>query len=481
MFAKWGSLAYRRRWVVLVATVLLSVTGGVWGLGVFDRLSQGGYEAPGSEAVRARQVAEEAFGRQGGDVLVVYRGAVTNPAVAKKITDRLRALPTDAVLPHRPLVPAADGTKALAVLTLSSGDSNTQMKQFDRISGQLAVDGLSCQVGGVVPTQKAISEMSERDVTRAEAISLPIVLILLVIIFGGLVAASLPVLVGGLAITGSLGVLHAISLGVDVNSFAVNVASLLGLGMAIDYGLFMVGRFREELAAGRGSRGSGAPHRRHGRAVRSLFSATLLMIALAGLLLFPQGFLKSLSLRRPVRGRRSPRCVSLTLLPALLAILGHRVDKLPVRLPRPQERRSRPSSRLAPARPAWCCSRPVLVAVPIIAVLLVLAAPFLGVQFGEVDEKVLPEGNPARVRRSRRSTSDFPRADQRRRPDRASRHGAASRRPTRSATGQGAGHRATATRGRRRRQGGVLTASAGRQATRSASEPASGRSRTSAR
>ncbi|ROP39353.1 MMPL family transporter [Saccharothrix texasensis] len=389
MFAKWGSLAYRRRWVVLIATVALAVVGGIWGLGVFDRLSQGGYEAPTSEAARANQVAQDAFGRQGGDVLVVYN--TTEPAELQRIAGELSDLPRDAVLKVQPPFPSPESGKSLVVITLASGDSNTQLKQYEQIADQLQVDGLDAQVGGLVPTQKAISDMSASDLTKAEAVSLPIVLVLLVVIFGGLVAASLPVLVGGLAIMGSLGVLHAVSLVADVNSFAVNVASLLGLGMAIDYGLFMVGRFREELAAGRST--PDAVRRTVMSAGRTvLFSATLLVIALAGLLLFPQGFLKSLSYGG-MSAVAIAAVVSLTLLPALLAVLGHRVDKLAM-----PWRKNKTASEGGWRRLAGrVMKRPVLVALPIVLVLLALGSPFLGVKFGEVTEKVLPEGNPARV------------------------------------------------------------------------------------
>ncbi|MFS8100435.1 MMPL family transporter [Lentzea alba] len=390
MFAKWGSIAYRRRWVVLIATVLLAVLGGVWGLGVFDKLSQGGYEAPSSEAARADKVAEEAFGRQNGDVIVIYRGDFANPLELKKIADHISGFPKDDVLKTVGPVPSDDKQQALVAITLSSGDSNEQIKQFEDVQKQLAVDGFSQQVGGLVPTQKAINDMSQEDLTRAEMFSLPLVLLLLVIIFGGLVAASLPVVVGGLAIMGALGVLHGIAIYTEVNSFAVNVASLLGLGMAIDYGLFMVGRFREELAQGRTTEQAvGRTVASAGRTV--VFSATLLVIALAGLMIFPHGFLKSLAYGG-VSAVAIAALVSVTLLPALLGVLGHRVDKLamPWRKKEPSERGWRKLSGAV-------MKRPVLIALPIIGVLVALGSPFLGVQFGQVTEKVLPEGNAARV------------------------------------------------------------------------------------
>ena len=235
-----------------------------------------------------------------------------------------------------------------------------------------------------------MSERSGADLTRAEAISVPITLALLVLIFGSVVAAALPVLVGGLAILGSLGVLRIISFGVAVNSFAPNVVSLLGLGLAIDYGLFTVGRFREELAAG-ASRAD-AVRRTVATSGRTVaFSATLLVIALAGLLVFPIDFLRSIAYGG-MSAVAIAALVSVTLLPALLGVLGHRVDALSV----PWRRTTSESpwlGRLA----RGVLRRPVLVAVPIAAVLLLLATPLFSIRFGAADEKQLPPGDPTRA------------------------------------------------------------------------------------
>ncbi|HEX6346167.1 MMPL family transporter [Umezawaea sp.] len=389
----------------MIATLVLTVMGGMWGLGVFDRLSEGGFGDPTSEAARATKLVEDTFGRQGGDVVVMYTApngsTIDTPVVKSRIETALAGLPTDAVktvasyynLPQPNPFGTADKSKALVAITLQAFDSNTQLKDFARISDQLTLDGLETQFAGQIPIQKTISEMSGADLVRAETVSMPIVLILLVIIFGGVVAASLPVLVGGLAIMGSLALLHAISLATDVNSFAINVASLLGLGMAIDYGLFIVGRFREELAAGRTP--EQAVQRTVGSAGRTVvFSATLLVIALAGLLLFPQSFLKSLGYGG-MSAVAVAALVSLTLLPALLGILGHRVDKLAM----PWRKRMAKSEHGG----GWATlgrkvmKRPLLFAVPIVAALLALGTPFLDVKFGEATEKVLPLGNESRV------------------------------------------------------------------------------------
>jgi uncharacterized membrane protein YdfJ with MMPL/SSD domain len=402
VFAAWGSWVARFRWPVLVCTVVAVAAAGMWGLGVFGQLTEGGYNDPGSESTRAAEVVRDELGGQGGDVVVIYTpvsGGIDDAGLGQRVRTRLGALPPSAVTAVASYWPgkekqyaSADGSRAVAVLTLAGDDEGEKLTAYREISDKLSVEGATTQLAGGAPLSDASSTLSTRDLAFAEAVSLPIVLVLLLFLFGSLVAAALPVLVGGCAVLGSLGVLHAIAYGADVNSFAVNVASLLGLGMAIDYGLFMVGRFREEQGFGR------TPAEAVARTVATagrtvVFSATLLMIALAGLLLFPQGFLKSLAYGG-LAAVALAAILSLTLLPALLAVLGPRVDKLPVRLP--GRRKDRPAgtgwARLAGA----VLRHPVLIALPIIAGLLVLAAPITGVRFGENDERILPAGNPER-------------------------------------------------------------------------------------
>ena len=402
MFAAWGSRVARFRWPVFAVTLAAVVAAGIWGLGVFGQLTEGGYNDPGSESTRAAEVVQQALGAQGGDVVVIYtpaEGRIDDAVLAQRVENRLSALPRDAVTgstsywqERAPQYVSQDKRSAVAVLTLAGADDAEKLESYREITDRLDVEGATTRLAGAPALADATTTRSTRDLAVAEAISLPIVLILLLFIFGSLVAAALPVIVGGAAVLGSLGVLHAVAYGHDVNSFAVNVASLLGLGMAIDYGLFMVGRFREEQSYGRTP--AEAVTRTVATAGRTVaFSATLLMIALAGLLLFPQGFLKSLAYGG-LAAVALAAVLSLTLLPALLAILGPRVDKLPIRLPRRDSGRPPGTgwARLADA----VLRRPVLVVLPILAGLLLLAAPIRGVQFGEADERVLPASEPAR-------------------------------------------------------------------------------------
>ena len=402
LFTAWGAAMARFRVPVLAGTLLAVIGAGVWGFGVFGKLVEGGYGDPGSESARAAEVAEQALGAQGGDVLIIYtpaRGTVDDAVLAQRVENSLGHLPASAVTAKvtywqqkAPRLLSQDKKSALATLTLAGDGDAAKMDAYREIKDDLAVEGAQVQVAGGVVLSDVTSELTTSDLAMAEAISLPIVLILLLFLFGSLVAASLPVLVGGCAVLGSLGILHAVTLGHDVNSFAVNVASLLGLGMAIDYGLFMVGRFREEQAQGRSP--AEAVSRTVATAGRTvLFSATLLMIALGGLLLFPQGFLQSLAYGG-LAAVGLAALLSLTLLPALLAVLGPRVDKLPVRLPR--RRGGRPAGAGWARLAAVVLRRPVLVALPILAGLLVLASPVRGVHFGEADERVLPASSPGR-------------------------------------------------------------------------------------
>jgi uncharacterized membrane protein YdfJ with MMPL/SSD domain len=401
VFAAWGSWVARFRWPVLAVAIAAVIGAGVWGAGVFGQLSEAGYIDPGSESTRAAEVVQSALGAQGGDVVVIYApasGTVDDAVLEQRVENRLTALPRAAVTgrtsywaDRAPRYAAADRSSAVAVLTLAGADDAAKLEAFRAIKDRLDVEGARTLVAGGAAFADATSTRSTRDLAVAEVVSLPVVLVLLLFVFGSLVAAALPVLVGGATVLGALGVLPAIALHHNVNSFAVNVASLLGLGMAIDYGLFAVSRFREEQGSGRTP--VEAVRRTVATAGRTVaFSATLLMIALAGLLLFPQGFLKSLAYGG-LAAVALAAALSLTLLPALLAILGPRVDRLPVRLRR---RTGRPAGAGWARLAGQVLRRPVVVAVPLLAFLLVLAAPIRGVQFGETDERALPAGDPAR-------------------------------------------------------------------------------------
>jgi RND superfamily putative drug exporter len=417
MFDALGRVMYRRRrWVVALALVLVAGAA-VWGTGVFGKLTGSGFEDPGSESSRASAVAARDLGRQAAsDVVVLYRSptaTVDDPAFRSAVTGTLSALPKDVVVgttsfwsTGSPALVSADRHATYAVLTLKNG------KGLDRISGHLAAPGLRTQVGGNAVINRDINDRVGADIAKAETLSMPVLLLLLVVIFGSLAAASLPLAIGGTAILGAFTALRAFASFTDVSVFAVNVVTIMGLGLAIDYGLFMVSRFREEIR--RPGADGGAPSvedalaRTMATAGRTVaVSGVTVAVSLAGLLIFPQVFLRSMGF-----GGMSAVLIAmvsaLTLLPALLGMLGPRIDSLSVR---PLFRRllRRPGAEMAISAPtedhrgAWyriahaVMRRPVVVSVVVVAVLVSLALPFLHVRFGGIDERVLPAGTESRV------------------------------------------------------------------------------------
>ncbi|MGZ4557341.1 MAG: MMPL family transporter [Mycobacteriaceae bacterium] len=416
MFANWGYFVHRRRRWVLGLVVLAALGSGMFGLGLFDRLAQGGFDDPASQSARAARIVEQNFGRAGGDVLAVYTAPqgqrIDDPVLAQRIGARLAALPKDHVAEvtslwttgARALIDA-NGIRGLAVVTLVGDNDSAVLDSFAKVKDDFAVDGVQVALAGSAPVGSEVNQRTAADLSRAESVSMPVVLVLLLFIFGGLVAASLPLLVGVLTIFGSIGVLRVLSLVVPVNAFAVNVVTLIGLGLAIDYGLFTVSRFREELAGGRST--AEAVSRTVATAGRTVvFSATLLAVAMSGLLLFPQGFLKSLGYGG-MAAVGMAALIALTVLPAVLAVLGPRIDALSV------PGRARRKVGAAQLDGFWgrtaarVMRRPALVAVPILLIFAVLIVPFGSARFGDVGARALPRDSPARTA-TELVTAEFP-------------------------------------------------------------------------
>ncbi|WP_026341897.1 MMPL family transporter [Actinomadura atramentaria] len=408
MLDRWGRLLHRRRRAALVLSALALVAAAVWGTGVFGSLSSAGaFTTPGSDSARAAAVADRALGRDAADVVAVYRAPrgkdVDDPTVRASVERALAALPKDAVAgvatrwtTGSDAFVSHDRTATYAALRLAGADDEARSDAYDRIKDRLArADGLTVAVGGPVATVADINERVSADIGRAEGFSLPVLLVLLVVIFGGLVAASLPLVVGGIAILGSFTALRLLASVTDVSIFAVNITTFLGLGLAIDYGLFVVSRFREELGGGDDVAGAlGRTLATAGRTV--LVSGVTVAVSLAGLTLFPQMFLRSMGFG----GMATVLvCVAgaLTVLPALLAVLGRRVDAL--RLPiRRKPRAARPESagffhRVGTA----AMRRPAVTVVAIGALLLAVGSPLARIAWGGTDARVLPSGASART------------------------------------------------------------------------------------
>jgi len=411
IFERLGRLMYRRRLLVLVLAGAFIAAAGIWGTSVFGRLQTGGFEDPQSESARAVTALEQDLGRQATDVVVVYQApsgsdlTVDDPAFADAVTAVLDGLPgTDVVAVSSywstgaDAFVSADRHETYAALQLAGADEQARGDAYERIADDLEASGLTTLRGGSVPISTDINEQVSADIARAESLSTPVLVILLVIVFGSLAAASLPMAIGGLAILGAFTGLRVLTTVTDVSIFSVNIVTMLGLGLAIDYALFVVSRFREELHAGHEVEDAVAVTvATAGRTVA--FSGVTVAVALSALLLFPQNFLRSMGYGG-IFAVIVAMVSALTVLPALLAVLGHRVDAL--RVPLPWAKRS--PGRSADAEDgAWArlaravMRRPLPVLVAVVAVLVVLGLPFLRVTFGGVDARVLPAGTESRL------------------------------------------------------------------------------------
>ncbi len=409
MFELLGRLAHRGRWIVLAASALLVALAGVWGSGVFGAMSEGGFKNPDSEAGRAAQAIEKHIGRQTADVIVLYTSydmTVNESQFRKIVTSELEALPDSKVTvlgtywsTDSPRFVSRDHHSTYAALRLAGGTPSERQKTYQSLEEQLLIDGRSgkpdvtVRRGGAVPLYADINSQTKEDIKRAELFSLPVVLVLLVVIFGGLVAASLPLLVGGLGIVGAFALLHTLALVTDVSVFALNVVTMLGLGLAIDYALFVVSRFREELP--RHDTVERALTRTMATAGRTVaVSGVTVAVSLAGLLLFDQMMLRSVGMGG-IAVVIVDMVAALTVLPAVLAVLGRRVNALRVPWPRRTRKAGRQGGWARVARSVM--RRPAIYAVSVTAVLLTLGAPFLNVQWGGVTAEVLPVGTESRV------------------------------------------------------------------------------------
>ena len=405
MFEAWGRFIYRRRRLVLLAALVVVAGAAVWGTGVFGSLqSGGGFTPPGSQSQQESNLARQAFGRDTADVVVLYRSdtiTVRDPAYQRAVTGALAALPRGKVLSavtywtaHSPRFADAGGHETYAVLRLAGAGDTAQMKTYQAISGKLSVPGLSVHVGGQIPTEVAINSQVKSDIGRAEGLSMPVLLLLMLVIFGSLVAASLPLAIGGIAILGSFAALRLLTLFTSVSIYSINITTILGLGLAIDYGLFMVARFRDELSQQPSTEAALA--RTVATAGRTVaVSGVTVALALASLMLFPETFLRSMGYGG-VATVLVDMLAALTVMPALLAVLGPRVNAL----------RIRRSVRRAPtheASGAWyriarsVMRRPVAYVVVIVIALLALGSPFRSITWGGTDARALPASSAPHI------------------------------------------------------------------------------------
>jgi RND superfamily putative drug exporter len=395
----------------LVLVVVLGA--GAYGASAISKLSSGGFTDASSPSTKADALLSERFHQ--GDANLVFlveapsgraAAGVTSGPVASVGASLARSLAGEAdvtgvesywtVPPgQRAGFVSSDGRYGLVTAHVLGNDSASKKRAgalASRFSGTR--DGVRVIAGGLAVTNYEINKQVTRDLALAEAVAVPLTLVALVFVFGGLVAALLPLSIGVVAILGTLAVLRLLTTFVPVSVYSINLTTALGLGLAIDYSLFIVSRFREELRRGGEPRGAVLTAvASAGRTV--LFSSLTVGLSMAAMAVFPFYFLRSFA----YAGLAVVAVAALgavVVLPALLALLGHRVNAWDLRpaFRRPLRRRA---ERAKPADAGFwrrlaeaVMRRPWAFGLPVLALLLLLGSPFLSVRFGLPDDRVLP-------------------------------------------------------------------------------------------
>jgi uncharacterized membrane protein YdfJ with MMPL/SSD domain len=418
-----GGILYRARWAVLLVATILVVAAAVFGTGIFGLLTGGGFQDPNSQSTHAQTLLDLQLGGASTDIVVLMQSdslRATDPAFASAATQLLNTLAaqpnvasvTSYYSTHSSSFISRDGHETFAAIQLSPKDLSTKQNDYTALLPLLTSPTLHVTVGGNVPVNVAISKQISADLENAELLTFPILGILLFLIFRGLIAASLPLLVGGVAILGAFALLRGLTGLTDISVFAINVVTVLGLGLAIDYSLFMVTRFREELALDERDVRS-ALQRTLATAGRTvLFSGLTVSVSLLGLLLFPEGFLRSMGLGA-IGAVLVAMIAALTILPAILALLGQRINALSIVGLFRRVFPSRRTTDTAQATGVWyrlsqtVMRFPVPVALVVLGVLVLLGLPFLHASFSTPDVRVLPQNQETRVVATRLA-EDFP-------------------------------------------------------------------------
>src|SRR5215211_7464330 len=402
-FERLGRWCARHRWPVVAAWLALVVVAVPFALQAPSALRSGGFIRPDLESAQAKAVLEREIGVAEAAVVVVIHSETLRAgepafetAAAAAVADVAAAEHVLSVLPHtlstRQVSADRDTIYDVVLLDLPADDSPKALSGL-RAALRPQPD-LYVGLSGGPAFYGDVQEVSEADLRRSELISLPLAAIALLLVFGSVLAAGVPLVVGGAAVVVALAAIFVVAGLTPMSIFVLNLATLLGLGLGVDYSLLMTSRFREELAARGGGAEAvedavGATSRTAGRAV--FFSGVTVLLGLLGLVLFGFMILRSVGIAGAVVVGLAV-AAAMTLLPAVLAIVGVRLERLRVRRVRP-----RPPETGAWSRLAWAVMRrPVLVLVPTLAFLLLLGTPFLHVRFNAPDARILPEDAPSR-------------------------------------------------------------------------------------
>jgi len=403
-FAALGRWTYRsRRWLPIVG--LATVIGlNAWAFTSGGPLSQGGWQVPGSEAGRASNLLSDRFGEQATTLFVIFTDPDGDAASAEfqaTVAEAVAPLADDPLVDQvltfddvsDPAFLSENGERTFALVRLNA-ETEEAVDDSEHLAGLVnAPAGVETIVTGVPIVQFEFNEVVEQDLIRAELISLPIALIILLAVFGTLVGAALPVIIAGLALPTSLAVIGLLANVTEMSIFVSNVTTMIGLALSIDYALFMVSRFREELRHATVGDAVERTMATVGKAVA--ISGVAVAIGLGSLIVFESPALRSMGIGGVVTVT-STLVLGLTVLPALLGMLGPRVNRLRVPLPRALRLQTEGDGVASSAgHGLWAriarlvMRRPLLIATPVLALLILAGLPFSGIQLstgGNLDD-----------------------------------------------------------------------------------------------
>jgi len=404
VFAGLGRVAARRRWLIIAAWVVLLVAALPFVRRVAEPLQVGGFSSPETEAARARAVLERELGFAPSTMVVIFRSerpAASEPAFAEQVEATLAGVPalpfvTDVILPSDdPNLVSDDGDTAYALVGLDLPPEEAQRLVPEFEAALAPPRDLDVLVAGAPAFYEDIELVSQQDLRRAEVIAFPFALVALLLAFRSVAAAVVPLAVGGAGVAGILLALYWTAHVADLSIFVLNLATMLGLGLAVDYSLFVTSRFREELARRPGDT-AGAVEATIATAGRAIFfSGLTVLIGLLGLTLFPFMFLRSVGVAGVIVVVFSV-LAGLTLLPAILAVVGPRIDRWSVRF------RWRRGQRVQTGGGFWATlsrrvmARPWLTLLPTLAFLVLLGTPFFRANISSPDATILPTDLPSR-------------------------------------------------------------------------------------
>ena len=405
MFERLGHLIAHKKKAVLSLFLLVTVLAGGIGTQVFARFDSGGYSDPKSDSAKVWEYLDETFKVKDPSIVFVVDAknkSVDDPEVAaigQEFESKLRSESSaESVLSYwssggAPSLKSKAGTSALVFVYLKSND----FTEIDKLGGQYQdkydgqFKGINIYASGGAVFANAINGRIQNDLKLSETISIPLTFLLLLFVFGAMAASAMPLLVGVTAILGTFFFMYLLTLATDVSIFALNLTTGLGLGLGIDYALLMVNRFREELARGIDNE-SAVVNTLKSAGKTVFYSGLTVVLTLISLTFFPQNFLKSM-------GYAGAAVVALAVigalipLPAMLAILGNKINKGVVRKSGIVQKEDGRWSRIA----RFVMRRPISVVAASLAILFLLISPITNIKFSQIDSDVLPKNDRAYI------------------------------------------------------------------------------------